>query len=119
MKAISDINGLDIKNHEDIPQKLVECLRSWFSETVGLRNLNSSDKIYSDFIEFNTDLYREKTRKYAGRHTKKEAEGFADTEIQQMTLPEFIEEIKIWRENVDQTNDKPNERTYWFTNFNA
>ncbi len=60
MKAISDINGFDIKSHEDIPKKLVECLRSWFSETVGLRNLNSSDKIYSDFIEFNTNLYRKK-----------------------------------------------------------
>jgi hypothetical protein len=96
MKAISDINGFDIKSHEDIPEKLVECLRSWFSETVGLRNLNSSDKIYSDFIDFNTDLYWSKMMKYAGKHTATEAEGFVDTEIQQMTLPEFIDEIKEW-----------------------
>ncbi len=34
--------------------------------------------------------------KYAGKHSATEAEGFADTEIQQMTLPEYIDEIKIW-----------------------
>ena len=94
MKAISDINGFDIKSHDDIPEKLIECLRTWFSETVGLRNLNSSNKIYSDFIDFNTDLYRKKMMKYAGKHTSSEAEKFADTEIQQMTLPEYIDEIK-------------------------
>ncbi len=32
MKAISDINGFDIKNHEDIPVKLIECIRAWFSK---------------------------------------------------------------------------------------
>ncbi|WOK08413.1 hypothetical protein RT717_07150 [Imperialibacter roseus] len=98
MKAISDINGFDIKSHDDIPEKLIECLRSWFSETVGLRDLNSSDKIYSDFIDFNTDLYMKKMMKYAGKHTATEAERFVDTEIQQMTLPEFIDEIKLWKD---------------------
>ena len=97
MKAISDINGFDIKNHHDIPEQLVECLRSWFSETVSLRNLNSSDKIYSDFIEFNTDLFRRKMNKYAGKHTSTEAERFADSEIQQMTMPEFIDAIIEWK----------------------
>jgi len=99
MKAISDINGFDIKNHNDTPLKLVECLRSWFSETIGLRNLNSAGKIYnSDFIAFNTHLFRLKMNKYAGQHTSTEAENFADSEIQQMTLPEYIDEIKKWRD---------------------
>ncbi len=97
MKAISDINGFDIKNHCDIPEQLVECLRSWFAETVGLRNLNSSDKIYSDFIEYNTDLFREKMNKYAGKHTSTEAEKFADSEIQQMTMPEYVDAIIEWK----------------------
>lgn len=82
MKAISDINGFDIKNHNDIPEQLIECLRSWFSETVGLRDLNRADKIYSDFIDFNTDLFRRKMNKYAGKHNSTEAERFADSEIQ-------------------------------------
>jgi len=97
MKALSDINGMDIKNHYDIPEKLVGCLRSWFSETVGLRNLNSPDKIYSDFIQFNTDLYRKKMYKYAGKHNATEAEKFADTEINNLTIPEYIDEIKEWK----------------------
>lgn len=97
MKAISDINGFDIKSHNDIPEQMVECLRSWFSETVGQRNLNSSDKIYSDFIDFNTYLFRRKMFKYAGQHNSTEAEGFADSEIQQMTMPEYIDEIKEWK----------------------
>lgn len=96
MKAISDINGMDIKNHQDIPEKLIGCLRSWFSETVGLRNLNSADKIYSDFIKFNTDLYRNRMYKYAGKHNSTEAEGFAKTEIEHLTIPEYIDEIKKW-----------------------
>ncbi len=97
MKAISDINGFDIKSHRDIPEQLIKCLRSWFSETVGLRNLNSSAKIYSDFIDFNTDLFRRKMNKYAGKNTSTEAERFADSEIQQMTIPEFIDAIIEWK----------------------
>lgn len=96
MKAISDINGFDIKNHNDIPEKLIECLRAWFSETVGLRNLNSAAKIYSDFIDFNTYLFMKKMYKYAGEHNSTEAESFADSEIQQMTIPEYIDAIKEW-----------------------
>lgn len=99
MKAISDINGFDIKSHNDIPEKLIECLRSWFSETVGLRDLNSSEKIYSDFIEFMTDLFRRKMNKYAGIHNSTDAERFADKEIQQLTMPEYIDAIVEWREN--------------------
>lgn len=100
MKAISDINGFDIKNHDDIPEKLIQCLRSWFSETVGLRDLNSSDKIYSDFIDFNTELFRSKMNKYAGSHTSTQAEKFADSEIQQMTMPEFIDAIIEWKNQI-------------------
>ncbi|MEM9686277.1 MAG: hypothetical protein AAF934_05075 [Bacteroidota bacterium] len=94
MKAISDINGFDIKNHEDNPVKLVECLRAWFSETVGLRDLNSPRKIYSDFIEFNTQLFRKKMIKYLQEHNTTESENFAKEEIEEMTIPEYIAEIK-------------------------
>lgn len=100
MKAISDINGFDIKSHEDIPIKLVECLRAWFSETVGLNNLNSSNKIYSDFIEFNTHLFQIKMLKYFPGHNTTDAEIFAKTEIKEMTNPEYIFEIKNWIQSI-------------------
>ena len=96
MKAISDINGFDIKSHDDNPQKLVECLRSWFSETVGLRNMNSSKKIYSDFIDFNKDIYVETMEKYLSNHNSTDAEKFADDEIKNLTKPEYIDKAREW-----------------------
>jgi len=97
MKAISDINGFDIKNHEDIPLKLIECVRAWFSETVKLVNLNVSDKVYSDFIDFNTKLFQNKMVKYQSEHNTTESERFAKREIEEMTVPEYILEIEKWK----------------------
>jgi len=94
MKAISDINGFDIKNHEENPVKLVECIRAWFSETVKIRNLNASDKVFSDFIDFNTDLFQQKMYKYQVGHNTSQAEKFAIKEIDEMTIPEYISEIE-------------------------
>jgi polyhydroxyalkanoate synthesis regulator protein len=99
MKAISDISGFDIKNHEDIPVKLVECIRAWFSETVKLKNLNSSEKVYSDFITFNTSLFNQIVKKYIKDHNTTQAERFATKEIEEMTIPEFINEIEDWIRN--------------------
>jgi len=97
MKAISDINGFDIKNHDDVPIKLIECLRAWFSETVKLTNLNVSDKVYFDFINFNTKLFQQKMVKYQADHNTTEAEKFAAKEIEEMTIPEYILEIEEWK----------------------
>jgi len=97
MKAISDINGFDIKNHKDIPVKLVECIRAWISETVKLRNLNASEKVYSDFIDFNTDMFQQKMIKYQNDHNTTQAERFAKKEIEEMTIPEYIVEIEVWK----------------------
>lgn len=93
MKAISDINGFDIKNHEDNPVRLIECLKAWFTETVGLRGLKSSAKIYSDFIEFNKQLFLNRTSKYYPEYSITRAEKFAESEIDEMSLPEFIDEV--------------------------
>jgi len=97
MKAISDINGFDIKSHEDDIEKLIQCLRSWFSETADLRDLNSSSKIYADFILFNRNLFDKKTLKYKPGHNSTQAEKFAKDEIEELTIPEYIDEIKKWR----------------------
>ncbi len=101
MKAISDINGFDIKNHEDNPERLIECLRAWFTETVNLRGLKSSGKIYSDFIDFNKSLFIEKIGKYYPEHNTTDAENFAKSEIKEMSLPEFIDEVsKYLQQNI-------------------
>lgn len=98
MKAISDINGFDIKHHDDSPLKLFECLRAWFSETVKVRDLNSSEKVFTDFIEYNKSLFERKLAKYNESHTLTQSERYATKEIEEMTIPEFIEEIKDWKD---------------------
>jgi len=95
MKALSDINGFDIKDHNDNPLKLIECLRAWFAETVGLRSLVSSSKIYYDFIDFNTFQFIEKHKKYK-KYPKSEADEFTGKEIQELTIPEYIEDVKFF-----------------------
>ena len=97
MKAISDINGFDIKNHKDNPNILIECVRAWFSETVKLTNLNASDKVYVDFIDFNTKLFQNKMVKYQAEHNTTQAERFAKKEIEEMKIPEYIIEIGKWK----------------------
>ena len=96
MKAISDINGFDIKSHSNNIVNLIESLRAWFSSTVGVRDMNSSNKIYSDFIEFNKGLFQSKLQKYSNKHNETDSENFAKKEIEEMTIPEFIDEIKKW-----------------------
>lgn len=99
MKAISDLNGYDIKSHEDDPEKLISCIRSWFSETVGLRDINATPKIYSDFILFQRNLFDKKVLKYESTYSATDAEEFAASEIEEMTMPEFIDEVKKWIAN--------------------
>ena len=35
--------------------------------------------------------------RYAGKHNSTEAERFADSEIQQMTMPEYVDAIVEWK----------------------
>ncbi|MGB1450856.1 MAG: hypothetical protein ACPG7E_03975, partial [Marinirhabdus sp.] len=62
-----------------------------------LSNLNSSHKIYSDFITFNTQLFQEKMGKYLIEHNATDAEKFAKHEIDELTVPEFIDETQKWK----------------------
>lgn len=94
MKALSDINGLDIKSHKDIPEQAVDSVVAWFVETVGLRKIGSPLKIWYEFMEFNTCLYEEKLEKYSKTHEFKLAEKFANDEIGKMPIPEYIDEIR-------------------------
>lgn len=97
MKAISDINGFDIKSHNDNPVELIMAIRAWFAETVGLRGLKASSKIYSDFIEFNKFIFNERMEKYYPEYNSTDAEKFANSEIEELTIPEFIDEIEKFK----------------------
>lgn len=94
MKAISDINGLDIKNHNDEPEEVVECLWAWFIETVGLRKTGSPLKIWYEFTDFNSLLFKVKFNEYCTKYGDHKAERMAKVELEKMPIPEYIDEIK-------------------------
>jgi hypothetical protein len=55
-KALSDLSGSDIKNHDDEPSKIIKVVRDWFVATEDIRAA-SGNKIWSRFNEFNAYLY--------------------------------------------------------------
>lgn len=90
MKALSDISGVDIKNHNNEPIQVVQSVRNWFIETVGLRKVDGSTKIWYQFNDFASDLY----------DTRKE-EGFSDEDLNMMPVPEYIDFVREWVEQRD------------------
>ena len=85
MKALSDLSGVDIKNHDDDPFGVVREVRNWFVETVGLRNVESATAIWYRFNSFTYDFY-----------DKRKREGFSDEDLNAMPVPEFIDFIRRW-----------------------
>jgi len=85
MKALSDLAGVDIKNHQDNPLVLIRELRNWFMETIGLRHADSPTAIWYNFNDFMHHCYDEMKSK-----------GFSDEDIRMMPVPEFTSSIKDW-----------------------
>ena len=85
MRALSDLSGVDIKWHSNEPAKVVIAIRSWFVETVGLRNVDSPTKIWYRFNDFTSDFY-----------DRRKSEGFSDEDLNIMPIPEYIDFIKQW-----------------------
>ncbi len=83
--ALSDISGVDIKNHGDKPAKLVQAIRNWFVETVGLRDVAGPTAIWYRFNDFAADFY-----------TRRQSEGFSDEDLDMMPVREYIDFIKAW-----------------------
>lgn len=86
MKAISDINGFDIKVHNNNTEKLFECLYSWVSETLKINKQAPPLKMFYDFMDFNASLFEEKLEEY-------KTEKLAKNYIEKISIPEYIQEI--------------------------
>jgi len=85
MKAISDISGSDIKNHNNDPLILVRQVRNWFVETVGIKKVPSPTSIWYSFNDYAADFYE-----------KRLEEGFSSDDLNIMPIPEYIDFIKEW-----------------------
>jgi hypothetical protein len=87
MKAISDINGLDIKVHGNETIRVFECLYAWFSETLKINKQDPPLKVYYDFADFNSSLFEEKVKAFS-------SDALAMNYIEKISIPEYIEEIR-------------------------
>ena len=87
MKAISDINGFDIKVHGNSTEKIFECLYSWSSETLKIRKQDPPLKIFYDFVDFNASLFEEKVTRFG-------SDNLAKNYIEKISIPEYIQEIQ-------------------------
>ncbi len=85
IKALSDLSGVDIKSHQNKPEKLIAAVRSWFIETVGLRNIESPTVMWYQFTDFTSDFYE-----------KRKSQGFSDEDIEEMPVPEYMHFIQEW-----------------------
>ncbi len=96
MRAISDLNGIDIKHHNNNVEKLIYSLRAWFVETVGLRNIDGPMKIWFRYNDFQGYIFEAKFQQYYGDYDENTAEKIAKDEIEKMPMPEFMDEIIIF-----------------------
>ena len=87
MKALSDINGFDIKVHENKTEKIFECLHAWTSETIKISGQRPPLKSFYDYTDFNTLLFEDKLKEY-------KSEKFALNYIEKISIPEYIQAIK-------------------------
>ena len=55
--AISDLSGVDIKDHKDEPDEIVRAVRDWFYDTVGLADSEFPLVIWNRYTDFTTDLF--------------------------------------------------------------
>lgn len=54
-RALSDLNGCDIRSHNENPNEAIECVRDWLNAN-NERRLNSWNIINRRYAEFETDL---------------------------------------------------------------
>jgi len=83
-KSISDLSGVDIKEHANDPENLVRQVRNWFV-TNELCPAPSATRIWEDFNEFMADFYEERKR-----------DRYKEEDLRGMPNPEFIKFVNEW-----------------------
>lgn len=87
--ALSDLSGVDIKNHRDRAEEIVRAVRDWFYETVGERTAPYPSVIWLRFTAFTTSLYEARL-----------AEGIPEEDVRQdiarMPIPEYLDCLTGW-----------------------
>lgn len=87
--ALSDLSGVDIKNHDDRPEEIIRAVRDWFYETVEITDLPSPTKIWNGFTDFQTYLFE--SRREDGL-----SEEDVTKDIERMPVSEYIDSVNNW-----------------------
>ena len=85
MKAVSDLNGIDIEAHSDDPAVLIRKVRNWFVTASGDTNLDAPANLWYDYGDFNADLY-----------DKLKGLGFSDDDIKELPVVEYLDYVRRW-----------------------
>jgi hypothetical protein len=87
--ALSDLSGVDIKNHGNKPGEVVRAVRDWFYETVGLRDAPYPNVIWFRFNDFTTSLFE-------GRLAEGIPEDDVREDLAKMPMPEYLNCVTDW-----------------------
>ena len=85
-KALSDLSGSDIKNHDNDPFKLIEAVRNWFLVEDNL-NADAPKLIWDQFNYFSAELA-----------DKLKAKGYELKDVEKIPIPELILHLDEWIE---------------------
>lgn len=83
-KALSDLSGSDIKNHDNDPETLVREVRNWFVQTTSAK-APSGTRIWERFNEFMADFYLQRKQ-----------QGYKDKDLEIMPTQEYIGFTHEW-----------------------
>lgn len=84
-KALSDLSGVDIKNHNDEPIKIIRAVRNWFTNFIKSEKIDAPTVVWEKFNFFIAEFADERKN-----------EGFSEDDIYDMPTNEFIGYIKKW-----------------------
>ena len=92
--ALSDLAGVDVKQHADEPVEVCRAVRDWYYETVGIdasqpEAYHWPSVVWNSFNVFITSLFEERI---AAGVSKKEAK----EDVERMPMAEYIDKAKTW-----------------------
>ena len=84
-KALSDLNGVDVKCHNNKPVDTIRALQHWLIETVGMNDVESPSVIWRKFNAF-IDHFNQ----------RRKAQGYSKADLRAMPVPQYIKFIQQW-----------------------
>lgn len=84
-RALSDLSGCDIKQHNGNAPDLIRVVRDWFRETVNLKEAPGPTLIWNRFNDFMYVLHLDCLRK-----------GFSESDFGRLSFAEFIDSAMQW-----------------------